>query len=50
MQVTNTAQRMVCVDDSKGETYHVPRLARNVDLPTITDESQLPKELVKVSD
>ena len=50
MKVTNTASRMVDVDDAKGETYHVPRLARNVDLPTITEESQLPPELVKVSD
>lgn len=50
MKVTNTASRIVCVTDKKNETYHVPAKARNVDLPTIVDVLELPKELVKISD
>lgn len=50
MKVTNTSRRLVRVEDPKGEIYHVPPRAREVDLPTITEESDLPKELVKVSD
>jgi len=50
MKVTNTTRDLINVTDSKGETYHVNPMATNVDLPTISDVSELPKGLVKVSD